>query len=75
MSAPAGQPHGRGSRSGAAGDHGRHAGLRGVSVREPVGASAPDGVCTDGKSWPPTKNCKRTSTEAAGRKSLWGRAA
>lgn len=44
-----GQPYGCGGCSCAFGDHGQHAGLCGLSVREPIGARAPDGVCADGK--------------------------
>lgn len=47
--AHAGQPYGCGGCSCPAGDHSQHASLCGFSVRQPIGAAASDGVCTDGK--------------------------
>lgn len=46
-----GQSYGCGGRSCPTGDHSQHASLCGLSVRQPIGAPASDGVCTDGRHW------------------------
>lgn len=59
-----GQPYGRGGRARPAGDHSQHASLCGLSVRQPISASAPDGVCRDGRKWTePTNTHAHTHTK------------